>query len=243
MPPLPVNVSSGNVLVAPAEERGEFLRMVGLWTMGGLLVAYTTGAVCSAAIVAFPVLLNQLLWIAIFFGTFFFSHYAARYMVWHGPKLLGFVLGCAAEGIALGYLMLFAVMVGAEEFGASGFAPFKLIAEAAGLTLLSCLGMVTWLWTKPRDLSMIRGVMCTAGPPMLVLMILTAVYPIGGWFGLAIGGVFVVVSAAGLLYNFNQVLHVMNTEQHLEAAYEITLGILVLFWNILVTLMRLAKQE
>ena len=54
--------------------------------------------------------------------------------------------------------------------------------------------------------------------------------------------VFVVVSAGGLLYNLNHVIHHMSTEMHVPAAYHITLGILVLFWNILVLLMRLQRR-
>ncbi|HMV67198.1 MAG TPA: Bax inhibitor-1 family protein [Myxococcota bacterium] len=232
-----------NVLSVPQAERGPFLRLAGLWTFSGLLVAYTTGAISTTAVMLYPILLNRVLWIALFFVSFFVSHYLARAMVVTGPKLLGFVLGCAAEGVALGYLLLFAVHDGAARFGAGGFGPYTLIGEAAGLTLLSSLGMVLWLWTQPRDLSIFRGLLFTASPGFLVLMVVNVSAPIGGLFGLAVGGGFVAVSAAGLLYNFNRALRELSCDQPLEAGYEIAMGILVLFWNILALLMRMAQRD
>ena len=228
---------------AEPEARGEFLRMVGLWVFGGLLIAYSTGAVAAAAVLALPQYLdNNWVWLGVFWGSFFFSHYLARAMVASGPKLLGFVLGCASEGIALGYLMLIAAETSVERFGATGIGPFALVAQAGGLTILTTVGMTFWLWTAPKNLSWIPAVLCVLTPPMLGFMVFASLFPIGGLVGAGVGMLFVAVSAAGLLYNLNQVFHVMSVDQHLEAAYEITLGILVLFWNILVTLINMNRE-
>jgi FtsH-binding integral membrane protein len=59
------------------------------------------------------------------------------------------------------------------------------------------------------------------------------VWPVQGVLGLVISLVFVVVSAGGLLYRLNHVVHELDTDQHIEGAYEITMGILILFWNLL----------
>ena len=47
----------------------------------------------------------------------------------------------------------------------------------------------------------------------------------------------------GLLYNLNQVMHTLSTDQHIGGAYTITMGLLVLFWNLLVLLMRLQSRD
>ena len=58
-----------------------------------------------------------------------------------------------------------------------------------------------------------------------------------------LSAVFVVVSAAGLLYQVNQVIHRLRTDMHIEGAYLITMGVLVLFWNLLSLLMRLNGRD
>jgi uncharacterized YccA/Bax inhibitor family protein len=64
---------------------------------------------------------------------------------------------------------------------------------------------------------------------------------LGGGIGIALSFLFVGISAAGLLYQVNEVLHNFDTDQHMEAAYTITIGVLVLFWNLLSLLMRLRR--
>ena len=64
----------------------------------------------------------------------------------------------------------------------------------------------------------------------------------GSWGSLVLAGVLVLVSAGGLLYQINSVIHKLHTDQHIEGAYLITLSVLVLFWNILVLLMRLNRR-
>jgi len=80
--------------------------------------------------------------------------------------------------------------------------------------------------------------------PMLALMAVSFIFPslFGGTVGLLLSVVFVVVSAAGLLYQINVVLHRLKTNQHVEGSYMITLGILILYWNILTLLMRLSRR-
>ena len=44
-----------------------------------------------------------------------------------------------------------------------------------------------------------------------------------------------------MLYQINVVMHQLDTRQHSEGAYMITMGILILIWNILYLLMRLNR--
>jgi uncharacterized YccA/Bax inhibitor family protein len=77
---------------------------------------------------------------------------------------------------------------------------------------------------------------------MLALMVISFVFPIGGPFGILLSVVFVGLSAGGLLFNLNQVMHRMSTDMVVPAAYHVTLGMLVLFWNVLSLLMRLQRR-
>lgn len=237
-----VGFETGGVAAAPESERTEFLRMVGLWVFGGMMLAYAAAAGSAVTVLMFPVMQNRLIWLPIFFGTFAFSHYVAKQMVQGEFKEIGFALGCISEGIALGFLMLSAVMTSTEAFGAKGFGPFTILGEAALFTLLATAGMTAWLWAAPRELSMVGAALSVLCPPMLGVMIVTALYPIGGMAGIGIGMLFVAISAGGLLYSLNQVLHQMRADQHIEAAYELTMGLLVLFWNVIVLLMRLQRR-
>ena len=82
------------------------------------------------------------------------------------------------------------------------------------------------------------------GIPMLILMVASFAFPgfFGGTLGLVLTGLFVVISAGSLLYQINQVVHKLRTDQHVEGAYMITLSVLVLFWNLLSLLMRLNRR-
>jgi len=126
-----VGSETGGVAAAPEAERTEFLRMVGLWVFGGMMLAYAAAAGSAVTVLMFPVMQNRLIWLPIFFGTFAFSHYVAKQMVYGEFKEIGFALGCISEGIALGFLMLSAVMTSTETFGAKGFGPFTILGEAA----------------------------------------------------------------------------------------------------------------
>ena len=79
---------------------------------------------------------------------------------------------------------------------------------------------------------------------MLGLMALSFGFPglLGGTGGIVVSSIFVLVSAAGLLYQINRVLHHYTTDMHMEGAYTITIGVVVLFWNILSLLMRLRRR-
>jgi FtsH-binding integral membrane protein len=74
--------------------------------------------------------------------------------------------------------------------------------------------------------------------PMLILMGLQIVFPIGGAMGLVIAVVFLAVSVGAMLWKLNFVVHSMPVNMPTEGAYELTLGIVVMFWNLLSLLNR-----
>jgi FtsH-binding integral membrane protein len=233
------------VVYADEATRGEFLRRVATYTFGGLTLASVSGIVSAMVIYSGPAFLSSTMFMfAGIMGMFFIAQNVAAGMVYNSEqKLLGFGIGMVAQGIAMGYILLAAVMVGASVYGTSGLAPFTIIFQAMGLTMLTAASMVAYLWSNPKDLSMIRGALSVMFVPMMLLMVMTFIFPIGGTIGILVSGLFVVVSGAGLMYQVNQVLHTMPAHAHVESAYSITLGMLVLFWNLLSLLMRMSSDD
>ena len=222
---------------APAEERSGFLRRVAGWTFGGLLLTSIV-AVASALFVA-PVVLRAhwLVVIAVVYGSFLLAQTVARGMVYGTSKALGFVLGTSSIGIALGFLLFTAVATtGSAAEGLS------IIGTALLLVLLSSLAMLMYVTIEKREFSLLRSGLSMLMLPMLGLMALQLIWPVQGTFGLVISGIFVLVSVGSLVYTLNVVIHSMSTSMAMEAGYELTLGIVVLFWNILTFLMRMRRR-
>jgi FtsH-binding integral membrane protein len=222
-------------------ERVAYLQRVLTWTIGGLTIAGGAGFASAAVIATQPVLQGNL---ATFIGIMGFSMLAqvgVRGMVFSGvpsQRALGFVLGSAAEGVAMGWLLLAAMAV---SIGA-GSGALGLIGTAMAVTVLTGVGLAAYTWSAPRELSLVKAAMSAMFLPMIVLMVVSFVFPIGGPIGLLLAGLFVVMSAAGLLWRINEVLHTLRSDMHVEGAYLVTMGVLVLFWNVLTLLMRLQRR-
>ncbi len=226
---------------APVEERVAFLRRVGMLTFGGLTIASVAAVVSAGAIIAVPALSSGWIPMIIMLGAIFASRFVGSSLVMSPvptTQYAGFVLGSGLQGVAMGYLILSAVLLSAELYGN----PLMMIGQAMGLVGLTMLGMVAYLLTGPKNLSYIGGMLSMLSMPMLALMVMSFVIPIGGPFGILLNVLFIAISAGGLLYNLNSVLHTMDTRMHVPAAYHVTLGVLVLFWNVLTLLMRLQRR-
>jgi FtsH-binding integral membrane protein len=162
-------------------------------------------------------------------------------MVYGAAKVPGFLIGMVAQGVAMGFLMLTAFVVSGAAFGN----PLVLIGLAMGLTFFAVLGMGAYTYMQARNFSMIGAGLSALSLPMLILMVVTFAFPslIGGIAGIALSGLFVVISIGAVLYQLNEVQHKFSTEMHWEGAYEVSLGILTLFWNILSLLIRLTSRR
>ncbi len=233
---------SMSVPVARASEadRLAFLRRTLAWTFGGIAIASTTSVASAVGIATMPQLMSGYMPMILILGMWAVTNYVARPMVFGGAKVAGFVLGTAAQGVAMGFLLLAAIIVSASAIGN----PFALIALAMGMTFFAGLGMTAYVFTVRRDFSLIGAGLSALFIPMLILMAVSFAFPaaFGGGIGIALSAVFVLISAAGLIYQLNQVIHDFRTDMHVEGAYTISIGILVLFWNILSLLMRLTRR-
>jgi len=223
----------------------EYLQRVLLWTSVGLFVSGVTGAASAfglsvALSLGMTFLFNQWVSLAIIFGAYGVAHFVAPKMVFGGQKVLGFGVGAVFQGISMGYLLLYAVMMGT----AAG-SPFGLVGTALGLTAMTGVGLTAYVWTGPKEFGWLGAGLSALFLPMVILMGVSFVFPslIGGVFGIGLSGLFVLISVGGLLYQVNQVMYQLNTRQHIEGAYLITMGVLVLFWNILTLLMRLSGRD
>lgn len=218
------------------EQRVDYLKKVLILTVFGLGISAITGLISAFIVGAVPLLQGRLAMFVIVLGSFFAAQSGCSRLVFGGQRLLGFGLAAVFQGIAMGYLLLAAISMGI----AMG-SPFVLVFEAMALVGFAAAGMTAYLWSGPREFSMLKAGLAAVSLPMLVLMAISFVFPIGGGLGVLLSGVFVVVSAGGLLYQINAVLHRLGAQQTVEGAYLITMGVLVLYWNVLTLLMRLRR--
>lgn len=230
------------VLVAGAsvEARRAYLRRVLGVACLGLLIAAVVGFISMVTIAGHPSVLRGYGPMVLILGCWALTNFVARPMVFGANKWAGFLIGTIGQGVALGFLLLVAVLLSQQDFGN----PFTLIGMALVLTLVAGIGLVTYAMAEPHDFSLLRAGLGAFFLPMLVLMGVTFAFPnlIGGTAGIVLAGLFVVVSAAGLLYQVNLVVHRFTTEMHVEGGYVIAIGVIVLFWNILSLLTRLRRR-
>ena len=222
------NVFLTPAISAPVELRTAFLRRVAAWTVGGLCI--TSLASIFSAIFLVPLVIQggTIAILAVVYGSFIISQTVARKMVYGQSKAAGFVLGTSLQGLALGFILAFVA------FGSGNVASgVLLIGQCVLLTVFSAMAMLMYVTMAPRDFSLLGTGLSMLFLPMLVLMGLSLVFPIGGTMGLIISGVFVLVSAGSLLYKLNFVIHRFDTSQAMEGGYELSLSLVVLLWNLL----------
>ena len=227
--------SAAPAISGPSEERHAFLKRTAVWTLVGLVVAGVVGAFSTVFLA--PIIFSAGRWggTIVVLATFFLAHFACRKMVYSGAKVPGFVIAILAEGVALGVLLLSTISMAGID-GA-----LAIVVQALGLTAGTALGMLVYVWFSKGELKLVGAFLSMAFVPMLILMAVGIFFPFGGTMGLIISAVFVLVSAAGLLYRLHFVVHNLGTEQHVEGAYEITMGVLVLLWNIITLLNRFRR--
>jgi FtsH-binding integral membrane protein len=240
-----MNTSSFGAIAGRADEaaRLAFMKKVALKVLASLVITAVAASGWMAAIVAVPEVLAQR-WVSL--GIMLGGIYGAQFI---GNKMTaspdadtrtsGFVIGSVLQGVALSYIVGAAAVMSAQYFGD----PFVLVGQAGGLVFLTVLGMVAYLMSGPKELNMVRGALSVLFLPMLGLMVVTWLFPIGGTLGIAFAGIFVAVSAGSLLYSLNQVMHRMGLNQSTAGAFFISTSIVILFWNVLSLLMRLTSRR
>jgi len=151
-------------------------------------------------------------------------------------KAAGFVVGTTLQGIALGFLLLIAIVTTAPGEG------LQLIGYSLTMVVLSVAAMLLYVTIEKREFSMIRAGLSMLGIPMLILMGLQLVIPMNGMAGVLVSGLFLAVSVGALLYRLNAVIHTYPIELATEASFELTLSIVVFFWNLLAFFLRFRRR-
>jgi len=221
------------VHMAPVSERVPFLRKVALLTAGSLGIVSATAVASAGLILGLAVAGIALPWflqLIIMLGGLYGAQFVGQRMATSenlGTRIVGFTVGSCMLGVALGFLLLTAVFISAGAFEGT-LAPLVLPFQAIALCGLTVAGMVVYLLAGPRNLSMITGAVATLTLPMLALMALIIVFPVGGILGIAISAAFVLVSAGGMLVSLNRVMHHHSVDHPMPAAFTLSVGIVVL---------------
>ena len=244
-------IATRTIAQAPAAERVDFLKgVLGLTSIGlmltavsGFIAAKVMGPYFFATVEAggreHMVMQHSWVYLIVILGAMF----AAQAL---GPKLamgstpeIGLVVGSTLMGVVLGPLLYLAYFYGAAD-GGNGM---TLIGEALGLTTLTAVGMTGYVWTKPRDFSLLGAAMAALALPLFALMLLAWFIPMGSTFSLILVSGFVLISAGTLLFELNSIIHTMDTDRKVLAAVMLTLSIAVLFYNLLMLLIQLQSRD
>jgi FtsH-binding integral membrane protein len=228
------------VATAGVEERRTYLRRVLGIALFGLVVAGGVGIASMLFIATHTSVLRGWGPMLIILGCWAITNFVAQPMVFGERKWAGFMLGTMTQGVALGFLLLVAVLASRQDFGN----PLTFIGMAIVLTVVAGVGITTYVLAEPRELSLLRAGLMATFLPMLLLMGVTFAFPnlLGGTGGIVVAAIFVLVSAGGLLYQLNLVVHRFRTNMQVEGGYVIAIGVIVLFWNILSLLLRMRRR-
>ena len=228
--------------MATADARVTYLKKVYGLTFLGLIVAAVSAFLMINFIGRTPALQSPTASLVVILGCWAVANFVApRIAANPSTAALGFAMGAIFEGAAMGYLLLTAIAVSSVRFAN----PFYLINLAMLLTAATAGGLSLYVWTSPKDFKWAGAITSAAFVPMLILMAVGFAFPglFGGGFGIIVSVVFVAISVIGLLYQTRVVMKELDTSQVYPGALMITLGILILFWNLLTLLLRLTSRD
>jgi len=224
------------VAFATPEDRSDYLRRLATWTLGGLTLTAIVSVISTMFIA--PLVFQGGKWavIGVVYGSFLLAQTVVRKMVYGESKVAGFVLGTTLQGVALGFLLLITLALTKVEDG------LTLIGQCVLITVLAAAAMLVYVIGCRRSFSFLGAGLSMLLLPMLALMALQLVFPLSGTVGIVVAAVFLLVSVGAMLYNLNLVVNHMNSTMHVEGAYEVTLSVVILFWNLLSLMNRVRRR-
>lgn len=224
------------VAEAPADVRRRFLQQVALQTMGGLTLTAVVAMVSMFTVVPAVFALGKWGMIIFVYACIFGAQALGRKLAYGNSPAAGLVVGAGLQGMALGFLLTVAIMsAGAQE----GIA---LIGYSLLMVVLAVGAMLLYVTQEKREFSMLRAGLAMMGIPMLIVMGLQLFLPMDGTLGLVISGVFLAISVGSLLYTLNKVLRDFPAEMPTPAAFELTIGIVIFYWNLLSFFLRMRRR-
>ena len=165
-------------------------------------------------------------------------------MILGGFSLLGWMsrsLVTEADNVNKQYAGLGAYIVGEALI----FAPILYIAAtyapgvipmAAILTLMMFVGITTVAFTSGQDFSFLGNFLRIGGFIALGLIICSVLF--GFTLGLIFSAVMIVFASAAILYTTSNIIHRYATHQYVAASLELFASVALLFYYILMTLLR-----
>jgi FtsH-binding integral membrane protein len=165
-------------------------------------------------------------------------------MILGGFSLLGWMsrsLVTEADNVNKQYAGLGAYIVGEALifapilFIAATYAP-GVIPMAAILTLMMFVGITTVAFTSGQDFSFLGNFLRIGGFIALGLIICSVLF--GFTLGLIFSAVMIVFASAAILYTTSNIIHRYATHQYVAASLELFASVALLFYYILMTLLR-----
>lgn len=165
-------------------------------------------------------------------------------MILGGFSLLGWMsrsLVTEADNVNKQYAGLGAYIVGEALifapilYIAASYAP-GVIPMAAILTLMMFVGITTVAFTSGRDFSFLGNFLRIGGFIALGLIICSVLF--GFTLGLIFSAVMIVFASAAILYTTSNIIHRYATHQYVAASLELFASVALLFYYILMTLLR-----
>ena len=167
-------------------------------------------------------------------------------MILGGFSLLGWLsrgLVAQADNVNKQYIGLGAYIVGEALI----FAPIlyiataytgdgNLVMTAAILTLMMFAGITTVAFTSGKDFSFLGNFLRIGGFIALGLIICSVLF--GFTLGLIFSAVMIVFASVAILYTTSNIIHRYATHQHVAASLELFASVALLFYYILMTLLR-----
>lgn len=118
----------------------------------------------------------------------------------------------------------------------------SVIPNAAILTGLLFLALTTIVFTTRKDFSFLRGILAIGGFLALGAIVIFAFFPANANVGLVFALVMVVFAGGAILYDTSKILHHYSTDRHVAASLELFASVALMFYYILMLLMRLQRR-
>ena len=116
----------------------------------------------------------------------------------------------------------------------------NLIPMAAILTLMMLIGITTIAFTSGKDFSFLGNFLRVGGFVALGLIVCSVLF--GFTLGLIFSAVMIVFASAAILYTTSNIIHRYASHQHVAASLELFASVALLFYYILMTLLRMSRN-
>jgi len=171
---------------------------------------------------AMAIRMTEIWWMI--FGAFILGGWGATHVA-HRVRSIQAQYGALAFFIFL-EAMIFAPIL----FIASNMRP-GLIDDAAGVTILGCVGLIATAMITRKDFSFLRGMLVWVGMLAFVGIIFSMIsgFQLGTWFSVAMIG----FAGAAVLYDTSNIIHHYPQDKYVAASMQLFGSIALMFWYIL----------